>query len=287
MKVKEKKIHFPETGDITCLGVDECKFIYNEIFVDHTYEQYGVDLQPDSVIVDVGGNIGLFTLYAAWKLKGKAKIYVFEPVPFIYNILRKNIARFAGADPNQIEAVNVGLGKDPQQKTLEFDFFPLAPGVSSGKAFFKKQFDEDFVYKAEMVDELKNINLKIYYYLLKIVPFKAQIFQLYKKYTYRSTKVLAKMSTLSTFIDQRGIDRIDFLKIDVEGAERDVVEGISAEHWHMIKQVAMEAHDYKDNLQVIEQILTQHGFKVTVTRSEMAKKLDANMYNVYAYKTPQ
>lgn len=42
-------------------------------------------------IVDIGANIGIYTLLAARNLYGEGKIYSFEPTPRIYNILKNNI----------------------------------------------------------------------------------------------------------------------------------------------------------------------------------------------------
>jgi FkbM family methyltransferase len=43
------------------------------------------------VVVDVGANIGVYTLYAARQMKGKGKIYSFEPTPRTFGILRDNV----------------------------------------------------------------------------------------------------------------------------------------------------------------------------------------------------
>jgi len=47
--------------------------------------------QPGMVVVDVGANIGVFTLYAARLLAGQGRIYSFEPTPRTFRILRDNV----------------------------------------------------------------------------------------------------------------------------------------------------------------------------------------------------
>ena len=49
-------------------------------------------LQPGMVVVDVGAHIGYFTLLAARRVGPTGKVYAFEPVPYNYNLLVKNIA---------------------------------------------------------------------------------------------------------------------------------------------------------------------------------------------------
>ena len=48
-------------------------------------------VKPGMVVVDVGANIGTFTLYAARQLAGRGKIYSFEPTPRTYRILEENV----------------------------------------------------------------------------------------------------------------------------------------------------------------------------------------------------
>jgi len=48
-------------------------------------------VKPGMVVVDVGANIGIYTLYAARMLQGKGKIHSFEPTPRTYRILRDNV----------------------------------------------------------------------------------------------------------------------------------------------------------------------------------------------------
>ena len=59
-------------------------------FSNHELIEAGYYLTPDSVVVDAGANIGNHTLYFANECKVK-KIYAFEPVPYTYKILKKNI----------------------------------------------------------------------------------------------------------------------------------------------------------------------------------------------------
>lgn len=47
-------------------------------------------LKPDSIFLDVGANIGVYTLLAASKIK-KGKIYSFEPVSTVVDILYQNV----------------------------------------------------------------------------------------------------------------------------------------------------------------------------------------------------
>ena len=54
--------------------------------------------------------------------------------------------------------------------------------------------------------------------------------------------------------------RVDLLKIDVEGAELDVLRGIEAAHWPLIRQVTMEVHDVGERIASATQLLRGAGF---------------------------
>lgn len=46
------------------------------------------------------------------------------------------------------------------------------------------------------------------------------------------------MCTVSDLIERHSLKCIDLLKVDVEGAELDVLRGIRPEHWPWIRQVS-------------------------------------------------
>jgi FkbM family methyltransferase len=48
-------------------------------------------IKPGTVVVDVGANVGIYTLLAAKLLQGKGKVHSFEPAPRTYQILRDNV----------------------------------------------------------------------------------------------------------------------------------------------------------------------------------------------------
>jgi FkbM family methyltransferase len=50
-------------------------------------------VRSDRAVIDVGANIGWFTLVAASKLKGKGLVYSFEPEPTNFSLLNSSVAR--------------------------------------------------------------------------------------------------------------------------------------------------------------------------------------------------
>jgi len=62
------------------------EFIVREIFHSNTYRK--LDVRPDDVVLDVGMNIGAFTIYA---LQKGAFVHSFEPEPKNFSMARHNI----------------------------------------------------------------------------------------------------------------------------------------------------------------------------------------------------
>ena len=66
--------------------------------------------------------------------------------------------------------------------------------------------------------------------------------------------------------------RISLLKVDVEGSELSVLQGIRASHWQLIDQIVLECtlspqskdQDYVSNFESIYGLLVAHGFQVIV-----------------------
>ena len=65
--------------------------------------------------------------------------------------------------------------------------------------------------------------------------------------------------TLSDLLRTRQVDHIDLLKIDVEGAELQVLEGLSMEDWSIIEQVVLEVHDVDGRLAELVSLLMSFG----------------------------
>lgn len=59
-------------------------------------------IKPGIVVVDVGANVGFYTLLAARLLQGKGRIYSFEPAPRTYKLLQDNVQVNGFLEPGMI-----------------------------------------------------------------------------------------------------------------------------------------------------------------------------------------
>ena len=74
--------------------------------------------------------------------------------------------------------------------------------------------------------------------------------------------------TVDDFVEKHNIKRIEFLKVNIEGAELDMIEGM-ANSIHIIKKAAISCHDFLSNdksmpiMNKIRSYFEQNGFTVT------------------------
>jgi FkbM family methyltransferase len=210
----------------------ETEFIYKEIFIDNNYLQQGVTIKNGDCVFDVGANIGLFTLYIAKRLQNMS-IYAFEPIPITFTVLRANMYLH---HLENVNLFNYGLGAE-NNKNAVFTYFLHMAGNST---LFPEQ-------KSSLRKAIKPY----------LGPVKRWI-------AFKKKKVISQVRSLSSVIEEHRIEGIDLLKIDVEGAELEVLKGITPVHWAVIKAIAMEVHDANKEVDRIVRVLYTNAPHLTV-----------------------
>ena len=88
-----------------------------------------------------------------------------------------------------------------------------------------------------------------------------------------------KTFSLEDFLREQGIESVDLLKLDIEGAEFEVLENFV--NWEKIKNIALEYHDFgENNHKELENLFLQNGYKV----KSRASKFDKNLGFIFAMK---
>ena len=107
---------------------------------------------------------------------------------------------------------------------------------------------------------------------------------------YRTETFRCPLRTLSSVIDEHGLERIDLLKIDVEKSEAQVLRGIRPEHWDRIRQLVVEVHT-RELLQEVTALLEQRALAFTVHEAIHIPPADGRagvyLYLVYAFHPAQ
>ena len=262
----------------------ETNFLYPEIFgADSVYAKGDfIEFRPGAVIVDAGANIGMFTLFAARQCRGEAEIFSFEPIPTTFSVLAANAtaanrgdyAAAMNARPGAVltvHAINHGLS-DTKDEAV-FQYHPNFTLWSTRDAEFAHQRLDRFVSDvAGMIRVLPPLLGR-----LAVRPVVA--------WMGRTKTVTVTLVPLSSVIDEYRLMRIDVLKVDVEGAEVAVLQGITAEHWDLIRQVVLEVEYFATKDRVVE-MLEARGFTTSWFASERERygAVQSEVCMVYAWR---
>jgi len=162
-----------------------------ESFVDNEYH-YSPFGKKD-IVIDIGANIGDFSVFAAYR--GAAKVYAFEPSRKTFQQFTNNIS--LNNMENVIKPFNMAVGGGNR-------FIKLYTSEMSGLASIYRTRGE------KKHERVRSTNLK-------------EIFT--------SNKIL----------------KCDFLKIDCEGAEYEILEKCPSNIYKKIKKIALEFHEMDPN----------------------------------------
>jgi FkbM family methyltransferase len=244
----------------------ELAHFYEDIFEKEVYVRHGVALADDAVVLDVGANIGLFSLFVLAR-SPRARVYAFEPAPPLYDLLRKNLARHGA----RARCFNLGLAKEPG--AAPFTFYPHSTGMSS---FFADEEEERRALGAVLENEARRGEEEVAHLL--------QYRDDYLAVRLTAEAFTCRLGTLSGFLRDERLDRVDLVKIDVQKAEWDVLQGIAEEDWPRIAQLAIEVHDFDGRVRRIADLLAARGYAVAVEQDELYRR--SEMFNLYAVRRP-
>jgi FkbM family methyltransferase len=135
-------------------------------------------LKPDSIIIDGGANIGLFSILAA-QLAPQGKVYAFEPAKVTSTALKQNTK-----DCQNVEVLAMGLGDRSRKAEMK-----VHGDYLSGSTLSDSGMTVIGAAKSELVSEEVTI------------------------------------TTIDAFVGDRKLARLDFIKIDAEGYEKQILRG--------------------------------------------------------------
>ena len=217
---------------LACTNPNEAKFVYQKIFQE---EEYGhLDYKCGDHIVDIGGNIGVFSKYAAMRGGPKTTLWSFEPMPPLYKCLKENVR-------SKDKCFNIGIGKSG---LINMDYLPNYTLLSG---------------------HLASKNLELYSEAARKNDAEIDVHHAFESKSYE-VQVVPLSIALNPIVEKG--ETISILKVDVEGMEHDVVSTIDDELWKCIQQVVLEVHDIGDRIAWMKDLLISQGFEIT--QSELA-----------------
>lgn len=176
-------------------GTSDSHVIYSVLLRTGNKAEYNVpeSLAP-KVILDIGGNIGITSIYFASRFP-EARIYTFEPVPDNVELLRRNTEGY------------------PQVMVL-----PVALGSIDGRV------------EINYSDNLDNFGG----------------FSFFNRGSNTERRLSVEKRNVRALLKEIGIDRVDFIKIDTEGAEYEILTALDPEIIRQVTWITGELHGEKD-----------------------------------------
>eukprot|EP00475_Leptophrys_vorax_P020625 TRINITY_DN2826_c0_g1_i3.p1 TRINITY_DN2826_c0_g1~~TRINITY_DN2826_c0_g1_i3.p1 ORF type:complete len:263 (-),score=89.12 TRINITY_DN2826_c0_g1_i3:16-804(-) len=260
-------------------------------------------------VFDVGANVGLFSVYLLTNFKNM-NIRCFEPIPQLYRIAKMNLERFVEAGKGKFEIFNMGLSNENVDE-IEFTFDPHMTVASS---LFESQMEEDTKMEGKVSDIPKlcravisdlgtfqllpnwfvefvcaGLELPVIQWFF-VFPAICYVIIFAIKRAFKKQKVSCTLKRLSSVLETMQPEmKIDLIKIDVEGAEFDVLKGIDDKHYKLIEQAVVEVHDVGNTrVSQIVDFLRQRGFKnIVVDQEHLELHKIMKIFTVYATKHHQ
>ncbi|MGB6379366.1 MAG: FkbM family methyltransferase [Syntrophobacteria bacterium] len=241
------------------------------------YLSNGLQLKPGDTVFDVGAHIGLFTLAAYERCERNLQAYAFEPVQATFEVLRLNLGRYDQEE--QLKPIPFGLSSSSE--AVSFAYYPRATCLST--AYPDEEADLKMVKEATLNNIIYLDEAPLVLRCLRWLPsFLLSLILHYplKRTLYPKT-VTCQMETLSQFIRDHQVVRIDLLKVDAEKGELEIFRGIDPKDWPKIQQVVVEVHDQDHRLEDITALLQHYGLTdIEVEESPTLKNW--KIYTVYA-----
>ncbi len=268
----------------------EVIYIYREIFEQLTYTREGIEIRDGDCIVDVGANIGLFTMFVLLGRK-RLRVVCLEPLPPIFEALEANIGG-ALIEDHQVDLINEGIAL--KQVETELVLYPAAPGNSTAVPDAKRQ-ESRLIASALTMGDFWRRNKWLFFGMLLAFPFRRHLVNAkIRSQLGEARRFRCRLRPLSEVLDERGIETIDLLKIDVEGSELFVLESLREEQWSGIRQLVMEVSPHlTTEIPRLRQELKTRGFsEVSVLDSsgsadgDVVRSLPCTLYARRASNTP-
>ncbi len=205
----------------------DIEYIYDEIFVGKAYDHPRIKLRPGATIIDVGANVGLYTIWAAQNYSPRT-IVAYEASPTTYECLADNVKRLVASATTTATCCNNAVSFEAGR-----DLILHQPPWNSGLSTVLDGSQLPWVDELRAKGEL----------LTHTVP---------------STTVSHEMASKS-------LGTVDLLKIDVEGYFMEVLQGIAPLDFVKIRNIVLEA-EYTEALghtaDSLSKLLRDKGFEV-------------------------
>lgn len=234
------EVDLPGGPRVRCVSVPEATVLWTEATEAGLYRSAAETLRSGDTVLDIGANIGLVSLMFGRTVPG-LRIVAVEPAPVTFACLAANVRRhLPGA-----ACLRAAVCDEPGERT--FTYYPRSTGNSglfadaraddrTTRTFLRNSgIPEEFIG-----DMVRGLHVGV--------------------------ELTVPALTVSDLIRRYGLGRVDVLKVDVERAERLVLDGVEDRHWPLIRRVVAEVHDDDGRLGGMVELLRGRGFTTRVSQ---------------------
>ncbi|KAL6753723.1 S-adenosyl-L-methionine-dependent methyltransferase [Haematococcus lacustris] len=229
-----------------------------------------ISLHRGDVVLDVGANVGSFARLAAGLVGRSGRVLALEPLPQVFEALRRNAAMWATAaagadiDAAVIEPVHAGVVSmaNAASGSAHFTYFPKCAALST---LLATRDDADALQAttsivrndpAPAVTTLQRAARRLARFAPWLYGFvHTAIFRLL--YLRGAQTVRCPVLSLNEVIDRHNVRQVSLLKINVERGELGVLLSLDRAHWLQVDQVSMQLHDRGEALSEAERVLRE------------------------------
>lgn len=258
------RVYFPFGGGI------QTQALLEEI---PEYFHPSITLRPGDVVFDVGANVGTFALGAAALAGGGLSFHCFEPILAIHAALTKNFETNALLRDSRATLHRCGLTARGRPSSAIFHTFRMLPCDTTQHIDEKRrEFAHYFIGLGKSV-RAKLLGGRPGYVRRRLAGMLGPMVERFLggiptwwisrtlfEAAIGTSRRVCPMQTLSDVVERERPSRIDLLKIDVEGAEFEVLLGVADETWPLVRQVVLEGVDVDGRLAAIATLLRARGF---------------------------
>jgi FkbM family methyltransferase len=181
-------------------------------------------IEPGMYVVDAGACWGEFGLYAAACVGPTGRVFMLEPDPANLSLLDEVLA-LNGGKPSNVVILNEGLAGEPGmlQFASGLGASSMLPDMGGGRTEYPAQ-SEKFA---------------------------------------RANSIAVQVQSLTSLVEAQHMERLDFVKMDIEGAEVEAIQGAAAIMARLKPRFAIASYHKRDGKmtsEILEPLFAKAGY---------------------------
>lgn len=143
-----------------------------EIFKEHQYLELPAPKDQPVVVLDVGANVGFFSIRQALRFRDKLKLIAFEPDPVTYSRLQSNIGKIHARTAADIKCLNYAVDSHDGEASFVQDVSVeshVAEGETNGPCITVQLTTLDSIVEREGISKIDLMKIDVEGHELKVL----------------------------------------------------------------------------------------------------------------------